>query len=175
MKSATPLMDLMQDEGSPLSLCEHEMVVHLADMIERIERAIGSALQRHAAQSQLTLLEAQALAVILKKGVNARLSTIAEATRMPLSTMTGVASRLEAAGLVERKRATDDGRAFVLTLTDTGIAKTKEMFQPFFREVTTLIDKSGPDTLPRIVDSFAIVCELAEQLGGIHPNPKSTS
>lgn len=164
MTRTKKLVDLIGESESNLAGEDREKVMELATMIEQIERNISRSLQHYANRTQLTLLEAQALAAILELGDKARLSAIAEDVRMPLSTMTGVASRLEKAGLVERKRATDDGRASVLFLTDAGTTQVKEMFQPFFREVAQVIDESGSGTLDTLVDAFATVSRMAEQL-----------
>ena len=165
MTRTKKLVDLIGESESNLAGEDREKVMELATMIEQIERNISRSLQHYANRTQLTLLEAQALAAILELGDKARLSSIADDVRMPLSTMTGVASRLEKAGLVERKRATDDGRASVLFLTDAGTTQVKEMFQPFFREVAQVIDESGSGTLDTLVDAFATVSRMAEQLG----------
>lgn len=165
MTRAKKLVDLIGESESNLTDDDREKIMKLATMIEQIERNISHSLQYYANQSQLTLLDAQALAAILELGDKARLSAIAEDVRMPLSTMTGVAARLEKAGLVERKRATDDGRASILSLTDEGTNRVKEMFQPFFREVSQVIETTRPGTLETLVKSFSIVNKLAEQLG----------
>lgn len=165
MTRSRKLVDLIGESDSNLTSDDREKVMELATMIEQIERNIGRSLQHYANRTQLTLLDAQALASILELGEKARISTIAEDVHMPLSTMTGVASRLEKAGLVERKRAVDDGRASVLSLTDQGAARVKELFQPFFREITQVIEDTGPGTLDRLVESFSIVTRMAEQLG----------
>lgn len=165
MTRAKRLVELLGESESHLAGCDGKNIVQLAGMIERIERNISRLLQYYANRCQLTLLEAQALAAILELDNKARISAVAEYARMPLSTMTGVAARLEKAGLVERKRASDDGRASVLSLTAEGVTTMRELFQPFFREVAQVIEKAGPETLQSVIDSFTIVSELAEQLG----------
>lgn len=171
MTRSKKLVELIGDSESSLTFGDREQVMELATMIEQIERNIGRSLQYYANRSELTLLDAQALAAILELGDRARLSAIAEDVRMPLSTMTGVATRLEKAGLVKRKRAADDGRASVLSLTDAGLAKVKDMFQPFFREVSQVIDQSDPGTLRTLIDAFSIVNEMAEQLSATTKTP----
>lgn len=164
MTQAKKLVDLIGESGTNLAGDDREKVMELAAMIEQIVRNISRSLQHYASKSQLTLLDAQALAAILELEEKARLSAIAEYVRMPLSTMTGVAARLEKAGLVERKRAADDGRASVLSLTDEGASRVREMFQPFFRSVSQVIDQARPGTLDTLMDSFTIVNQMAEQL-----------
>lgn len=165
MPQAKRLVDLIGESESSLSGSDRENVIRLATMIEQIERNIGRSLQFYASRSGLTLLDAQALAAILELEDKAKLSSIAEQVRMPLSTMTGVAARLEKAGFVERKRATDDGRASVLSLTDKGTTRVQEMFRPFFREVAGVIEEAGPGALESMIESFALVAQMAEQLG----------
>ncbi len=164
MTRAKKLVDLIGESESNLTADDREKVMDLATMIEQIERNISRSLQHYANQSNLTLLDAQALAAIVELGEHARLSAIAEEVRMPLSTMTGVASRLEKAGLVERQRAADDGRASVLTLTDEGTSRVVQMFRPFFRQVSQVIERTGPGTLETLIESFRIVNSMAEQL-----------
>lgn len=50
------------------------------------------------------------------------------ATRVMLSRpgLTGVVKRLEAAGLIERRRCTDDGRGYFAAITETGLARLRE-------------------------------------------------
>lgn len=164
MRRSNRLFDLVGDGDRNASRINREEIVELATMIEQIERNIGQSLQYYANRSGLTLLDAQALAAIVELGDNARLSAIAESARMPLSTMTGVAARLEKAGLVERRRATDDGRAFVLILTPKGVLQVKELFGPFFEQVSKVIETAEPGTLEALVESFRAVNEMALQL-----------
>lgn len=164
MTKAKRLVELIGEPDCQQTMVEREKIMELATMIERIERSISRSLQHYANQHQLTLLDAQSLATILDLGENARLSLIAENVKMPLSTMTGVAARLERAGLVERHRASDDARASVLSLTPEGMERTQKMFIPFFEEVRRVIEQAGPDTMQSIVDAFTIVRDMAEQL-----------
>lgn len=174
MPQAKRLVELIGESESNLSGGDREKVIELATMIEQIERNISRSLHFYASKSQLTLLDAQSLAAILEFNGGARLSAIAERVRMPLSTMTGVAARLEKSGLVERKRAADDGRAWVLTLTDEGTARIREMFRPFFREVAQVIDDAEPGALEAMIESFTLVNQMAERLaaniGGDQPD-----
>ena len=164
MSQPNRIFELLRESGGQDSLADQAEVVKLAGMIEQIERNIGRSLQFYANESRLTLLEAQALAAVLQLDEHARLSAIAEYVRMPLSTMTGVAARLEKSGLVERKRATDDGRASILSLTEEGTARILSMFRPFFAEVSKVIEQAGSGTMQSVIDSFTIVNEMAEQL-----------
>lgn len=167
------LVELIAQTDSRLSTAEQEQIVTIATQIDRIERSIGHLLQHYANRSRLSLVEAQTLAAVLDLGSNARLSSIAELVRVPLSTMTGVATRLERNGMVERKRASDDARAFVLSLTTEGRDRLRLMFGPFFEEISNVCQQVGPSTLETIVESFTTVSELAEMLEsrlGIKPD-----
>jgi len=50
------------------------------------------------------------------------ISEIAEMLSLELSTVTPLSKRLEAAGLIERRRSATDGRQVIVTLTDRGRA-----------------------------------------------------
>lgn len=158
------IFDFFETGEKEVDTEQRDGIIALATMIEEIDIAIGRSLQHYASRCDLTLLEAQSLAAIIKLGDRARITAIAESGRIPLSTMTGIASRLEKAGLVERKRASDDARAFVLTLTDKGYMRSQQMFSPFFNAVQEVLRDADGDALCRILDSFATVRDLAEEL-----------
>lgn len=160
------LVELIAQTDSHLSTAEQAQIVTIATQLDSIERSISHLLQHYANRSKLSLVEAQTLAAVLDLGSNARLSSIAEMVRVPLSTMTGVATRLERYGMVERKRASDDARAFVLSLTPEGTSRLQQMFGPFFEEISNVCLQVGPSTLETIVESFTKVRELAEMLEG---------
>lgn len=164
MTKGARLFELIKKSVDRSCIADNHQIIEIASMIDRIERAIGHSLQHHAARCHLTLLEAQSLAAILDLDEKAKLSAIAETVRMPLSTMTGVAARLERSGLVARTRATDDARASVLTLTEDGKTRLVSMFGPLFEQISKLTEQTGSDTLQSVIVAFHTVSELAENL-----------
>ncbi|MCO5216958.1 MAG: MarR family transcriptional regulator [Thermomicrobiales bacterium] len=153
--------ELFGDQISEEQRTQHEIIFEIGQRVEEIERSINRALQTYAQNSGLTLLEAKALGRLLDDG-DATLSGIAECEHMPLSTMTGVATRLEKAGLVERTRSEDDRRAYVLSLTPAGMEKLRSMFSPFFEEISVVLEQIGDDTLQSVVNAFDTVAKMAK-------------
>lgn len=164
MTEACKLNELFDDSGDEATFAKRELIIHLGDQIESIERSIGRLLQSHAVGCGLTMIEGKALATLLEHNGSARLSVIADHVRIPLSTMTGVATRLEKSGLVERERAADDKRAFVLNITPAGRDKLRELFVPFFGEISDVIDSFGADTMQSVVAAFDVVASMAAAL-----------
>ncbi|MCA9835156.1 MAG: winged helix DNA-binding protein [Thermomicrobiales bacterium] len=142
----------------------HGQLMQLAEMIDRVERSMSHSLQFFAHRCGLPFIDSQVLASAFDLGENARPSVIAEHVRVPLSTMTGVIARLERNGLVVRERANDDGRAYILSVTEKGETVLKEMLQPMFEEIHKVITEAGDDALHSITVAFEQVCTLTEML-----------
>ncbi|MCO5224625.1 MAG: MarR family transcriptional regulator [Thermomicrobiales bacterium] len=161
MDKRSRLQVLFGDHLSEEQRTQHELIFEIGQRFEDIERSINRALQVHAQNSGLTLLEAKALGGLLDEG-DGTLSSIAECARMPLSTMTGVATRLEKAGLVERTRSEDDRRAYVLSLTPAGLEKLRSMFGPFFEEISVVLESTGEDALQSVASALETVATMAK-------------
>lgn len=136
----------------------------LANMFGQISTNLNRALQAYSERAGMQLLDGQALFTIAELGGDARPGDIAERLKMPLSTMTGVATRLVNAGLVERKPAPGDGRSAILAITDTGMTRVQELFQPVIRDVANILDSYGPDAIEQMTEGFQIVLSLTETL-----------
>ena len=77
-----------------------------------------------------------------------RMSELATASLQSRSRLTHTIDRLEACGLVERRRCDDDRRGTWALLTDEGFAKLEEMAPVHVAGVRRhLIDVLGPDAL----------------------------
>lgn len=136
----------------------------LANMFGQISTNLARALQVYSERSGMTLLDGQSLFAIAELGGSATPGAIAERLKMPLSTMTGVAGRLSAAGLVERKPAPGDGRSAILAITDSGMERVQSLFQPVIRDVAEILESYGPDAIDQITEGFQIVLSLTETL-----------
>lgn len=80
-------------------LADHDLPISWFDILNRLDQAPGRRLRMH---------ELERVSVFTRSGI------------------TRVADRLEAAGLVERVRSTDDRRGVLLAVTDAGLAKLRE-------------------------------------------------
>ena len=136
----------------------------LANMFSQISTNLARALQVYSEREGMTQLDGQALFAIAKFGGSARPGAIAEHLKMPLSTMTGVANRLERDGLVERKPAPGDGRSAILVITDEGMERVESLFQSVMRDVSEILDSYGPNAIDQISEGFQIVLALTETL-----------
>lgn len=147
------------DDSSP-----EAAMFELATMFGQISTNLDRALQVYAERAGMTLLEGQALYAMCELGSDARPGTIAERLKMPLSTMTGVANRLVAAGLVERKPAPGDGRSAILEVTDLGLERVQMLFNPVLQDVTEILDEHGPGAIEKISEGFRLVLSVTETL-----------
>jgi DNA-binding MarR family transcriptional regulator len=64
-----------------------------------------------------------------------RMSQLAERVLVPPSTLTRRVDRLEAEGLIERRRTRDDSRAMIVSLTDQGLARLRRAARTHLRGI----------------------------------------
>lgn len=158
------LLRLRVDEGSTGLTDQEQAIIQFRVYFEQIEGAIAYALSEYASREGMDLMEGLSLRWVYDLGDQAKIGAIADKLRIPLSTMTGVANRLESNNLVERHRAPDDGRAFVLRLTDEGMSRLDGMFVPFFNDVTCILGDEGESALPQMIEGFERVSRLSQKL-----------
>jgi DNA-binding MarR family transcriptional regulator len=154
------IIDRAADDPSDQDLA----MLELATMFGQISTNLDRALQVYAERAGMTLLDGQALYAVCELGAEARPGTIAERLKMPLSTMTGVANRLVAAGLVERKPAPGDGRSAILEVTDAGLERVKMLFHPVLQDVADILEEHGPGAIEKISEGFRLVLSVTETL-----------
>ena len=65
---------------------------------------------------------------------------LGERTLITKGTLTGVLDRLEGKGLVERRPSAEDGRSFIVTLTNQGAAAFERVYPP---HIAALRDRFG--------------------------------
>lgn len=89
-----------------------------------------------------------------------RMSELANAVALSLSGMTRIVSRLEAEGLVERRRCGDDGRGMNAVLTDAGLTRLQQAWP-------THLESARRHIMDHLADLD--LKALAEALGRIAP------
>lgn len=145
----------LKDLDNLPELSDHQRgLLAIGRMFIEMEQSFTYAVQRYADRHKLTVFEARALQVIYELGEGARLSVIAERIMAPLSTMTGIASRLEEQGLVERRRAPEDGRASILQLTPAGIERAKAFFTEMYGDMGVIVESLGEEAINAIAQGF---------------------
>jgi DNA-binding MarR family transcriptional regulator len=108
----------------PLTADEEAVVRALARAIIVIPRVLDADLTR---DQRLAFNEYGVLMHLSEApGRTLRMSELADALALSLSGMTRIVSRLEADGLVERRRCGTDGRGMNAVLTDAGFARLRE-------------------------------------------------
>lgn len=163
MANRARIADLFVNDHEELS-GHREEILQLSEKMDRIERAVSHSLQYLAHESGLPFLDSQVLVAAYELQENARPSMIAERVRIPLSTMTGVVSRLERQELVARGPASNDGRAYTLSVTPKGVETMKAMLHPVFDELSVIIRDMPDETIQSILGAFEQVCSTAESL-----------
>jgi DNA-binding MarR family transcriptional regulator len=147
------------------TLSEHQRrLLHLARLFEQIERSIPELLERYVAPHGLSVLAWQALDKIGPLGENATIGAIGERIMVSPSTMTGIAARLEQAGLVVRRVSERDQRAYVLELTDKGRETVETISVRFFDDLSRALESIDVERLDEMVAAFAEMVEIVQRL-----------
>jgi DNA-binding MarR family transcriptional regulator len=138
----------------------------LLGAIVRLNLAVSSVLEDHAAGAGLTFADYLVLGVV-RRSPDGRSAPTAIATTLGRTTggMTLTLDRLEAAGLVRRTRHTDDGRRVVIVLTPKG------------RRVATSVNEAlhgwevALDLPVPVADAVTLLDDLTAAIG---PTPTTT-
>jgi DNA-binding MarR family transcriptional regulator len=88
------------------------------------------------------------------------LSDLAEGLALNNSAITGLAARMEKAGLIQRKKSTSDGRAWRISLTPDGEAKRIQVvghLRDFNQEISTGFTEEEMDVVYRFLSRLAEV------------------
>ena len=137
-------------------------------------RALGVLFQRVAAEQSaahgaLGKQDLRALDVLGVRGPS-RMGTLAEHLGVGRSAVTPLADRLEAAGLVRRRRSQADRRAWLVELTEEGegvFEAERAAYERVARVMLAPLDGAERDTLRTLLDRVqAAVAESSEGLGG---------
>jgi len=99
--------------------------------LARLAAAIDGELERVFQQHGLTSGEFDVLAALRRAGApyERTPTALADSTMITAGGLTKRVDRLEAAGLVTRRRSPDDGRVRVVALTDAGLALVERAFE----------------------------------------------
>ena len=95
----------------------------------RLSTAMRSQAWEWAESAGLTPTQGEILVLLMQRKTPMRLGEIARETALTAATTSDAVSTLEAKGLVEKRRALDDGRALALRLTTRGRTAAKRALQ----------------------------------------------
>lgn len=115
-------------------------------------------------ENQVTLTQFKAILLLSKAG-SQTLSQLSEGLSRARCTVTGLVDRLEAKGLVKRKRSRKDRRLVYVFLTDKGKDLAQELREKVVPEITML----GERIMGRLTESeaAALLSALAKLSDGI--------
>lgn len=118
---------------------------------DRIWREIEAGL----APLGMSMAEYSVLALLARAGGDGmRMSELAKRRVMSSGGFTRMADRLEQRGLIERRRAAEDGRGYVAVLTQEGRSALREAWQQQYRDLRRLfldrLDESDLQSLARV-------------------------
>jgi len=117
----------------------------------RLSTAMRSEAWNWAEQVGLTPTQGEILVLLLQRKGALRLGEIARETALTAATTSDAVSTLESKGLVEKRRALDDGRALAVRLTTKGRAAAKRAVQwpDFLTNAVSKLATAEQDTLYR--------------------------
>ncbi|MGD8711179.1 MAG: MarR family transcriptional regulator [Ectothiorhodospiraceae bacterium] len=138
--------------------------------LKRLSMHLGQSLERVFSAYGLTPASFDVLATLRRSGPPYALSPskLIEWTMVTSGTMTNRIDRLEAAGLVERRRNSDDRRGFLIALTDEGYALIEKAVTEHVanqHELTAALTDEERRTLDSLIAKW-----LAAFEGGNGPN-----
>ena len=146
-----------------LTPVEHDAWMALAEVLFVLPAALESQLQRDA---DLAMADYMVLVMLSEcEDRRMRMSELASSASTSQSRLSRIVARLEAAGYVTREMATDDRRAVIATLTESGLAKLVAAAPGHVAQVRRLVfDRLTP----------AQVLSLTEIAGALtHPDDHS--
>lgn len=150
----------MTEEIAPLDPIEERFLRAFARVLVTVPRALDEQLTRETPHSLTDYFALMHLSEA--PGRSLRMGRLAEATDLSLSGMTRIVARLEQAGLVRRERGVDDGRSWVATLTDAGLARLREMWPRHLAGVREILfDQLDGAALEDLADRLERVAEAA--------------
>ncbi|WP_222936791.1 MarR family winged helix-turn-helix transcriptional regulator [Streptomonospora sp. PA3] len=132
---ATPRLTELEDEAWQGFLYAHD----------RIWRDVEAGL----ASVGVSMAEYSVMALLAQAGrTGMRMSELAKRRVMSTGGFTRLADRLESRGLIERRRAAEDGRGFAAALTDEGRALLRKAWRQQYRDLRRLFfDRLDEDDL----------------------------
>ncbi len=116
----------------------------LLDSLVQLSFAVHAALERVAEKHELSLVQVRLLGILRDR--EPLMLELAKFLGLDKSSVTGLVSRAERRGLVQRTASPDDGRAVHVALTAAGRELMRGAVKQFERELSTLVgDMSEPD------------------------------
>ncbi|WP_225587743.1 MarR family winged helix-turn-helix transcriptional regulator [Methylomonas fluvii] len=136
----------------------------------RTHQAFLSYAARHVHRLELTLPQYDVI-ITLGKTVGMQPKKLGEETLITKGTLTGVVSRLEDKGLVERSASKKDGRSQIIRLTDAGRAIYEQTFPEHLAHIGRLFDDYVPEDIAKLEADLQRLHEAVIAARGNHIEP----
>jgi DNA-binding MarR family transcriptional regulator len=128
--------------------------------IRRVARAVTLRSRELATTSGLTVPQLLCLRVLAEAEAPPTLAELAQAVELSPATVTGLADRLERAGLVVRQRVDRDRRRVRLALTEAGRARAEDLPSSLHERFVARFAALPPAERARLQDALDSVVEM---------------
>lgn len=138
---------------------QDQLFMHFTSVLTRVARAYKTSADRVASQHGLSQATAWPAVMIDQMGDGVRPGEVAEALGLDPSSVVRVIDQLIAAELLIREEDANDRRARLLTLTENGRQRVREIGQamrPFRRTLFQDIDRKELETAMRVLEKLRL-------------------
>jgi DNA-binding MarR family transcriptional regulator len=143
---------------SPVHPGVEEVVDELAPLMAGRHRGLAERCRHHA----LSMMHLYVLGV-LEESDAVPMSRLAERLDVSVSSATGIVTRMEERGLVERVHDRDDRRVVFVRLTPEGQRIVRSVESAGRDRLATILDELEPDELARVLDAARLFSEAVRR------------
>lgn len=143
---------------------QDQLLMDITSALNRVARAYKTSADKVAAKYGLSQATAWPAVVISRMGNGVRPGEVADAMGMDPSSVVRVIDQLIAAKLLIRQEDANDRRARLLTLTDDGRERVRqigEAMRPFRRELFKGIDQAELETCLKVLEKLGQSIKLS--------------
>lgn len=142
---------------------QDELFMRLTNALTRVSRAYKTSADKVASQYGLSQATAWPAVMINQMGDGVRPGEVAEALGLDPSSVVRVIDQLIAAELLTREEDANDRRARLLTLTEDGRQRVRQIgkaMRPFRRKLFADIDRADLEACLRVLDKLGKAIKL---------------
>ena len=141
-----------------------QRVERVGQLFERLYELSTLQFEHRLQRFELTIPQYLALQAIVRLGPEMPMIAISRAIKTPPSSMTGIANRLVAMGLIERERPAHDRRAVVVDATDAGRRLVAAFKAEHYEDLTLLLEGMLPERVEQLTTNLT---DFADGLQGL--------
>lgn len=141
-----------------------EHAVSVSQIIRRFYELSTDLVGMRAHQHGLSIPQLAVLHAIVELGPGVPMIEISRATKSPPSSITGIADRLHAMGLIERERPPEDRRTVHVSATTSGESLISTIEESQKQDLGVILDELQPERAERFIESFTEFVEIFDDL-----------